>query len=191
MTDYIGKHFGNLTVIGSTAQRKNGYTVWCCRCDCGNEILLDTRYIQRGTITDCGCMNRVKPGTLDLKGRRFGRLIAIEPTEERGYNGEVVWRCRCDCGKEVKTTTGQLRKGYKKSCGCLSHPPLKDYVGKQFEYLTVKEYAGKWCGLHHWRCVCQCGNEVVVGQTNLQSGQTASCGCLRGWSSNRYLVQPV
>lgn len=28
-----------------------------------------------------------------------------------------------------------------------------------------------------WRCRCDCGNETVVGQTNLQSGHTSSCGC--------------
>ena len=188
MRNYCGVRVGNLTVIDSTAQRKNGYTVWRCRCDCGNEVLLDTRYIQRGTIRDCGCMKRVKPGTLDLTGMRFGKLTAIEPTDKRDPDGNVMWLCKCDCGKEIITSLGQLRRGYRKSCGCVSHPPLKDYVGKQFEYLTVKEYAGKWGGLQHWRCICQCGNEVVVTQSNLQTGHTASCGCIRRWSSNRYLV---
>lgn len=45
--------------------------------------------------------------------------------------------------------------------------------------LTVTGYAGKEDGQHLWRCKCDCGKETVVGQTNLQSGKTKSCGCLQ------------
>ena len=33
--------------------------------------------------------------------------------------------------------------------------------------------------MHRWKCVCDCGNETVVGQTLLQTGKTKSCGCLQ------------
>ena len=59
----------------------------------------------------------------------------------------------------------------------MSHPPLKNYVGKRFGMLTVLEYAGKRDGMHRWRCLCDCGKESIVGQTLLQSGKTKSCGC--------------
>ncbi|MBP3210369.1 MAG: hypothetical protein J6M64_10785, partial [Oscillospiraceae bacterium] len=49
-----GTRIGHLTVLDATDQRKGRYIVWRCKCDCGNEILLDTRALQRGTITDCG-----------------------------------------------------------------------------------------------------------------------------------------
>lgn len=73
----------------------------------------------------------------------------------------------------------QIQSGYRKSCGCLSHPPLKEYVGKRFGRLVVTGYAGKWAGMHRWRCICDCGNETIVGQTLLQTGKTKSCGCLQ------------
>ena len=28
-------------------------------------------------------------------------------------------------------------------------------------------------------CICDCGNETIVGQTLLQNGKTKSCGCLQ------------
>lgn len=180
MSIQIGHRVGRLTVAEPTGERRSGYTVWRCKCDCGGEILLDTRYLQRETIKDCGCRSKVKPGQKDLTGMRFGRLVAIEPTEKRAQSGGTIWKCRCDCGKEAMAVSTQLTQGYKKSCGCWGHPDLKDYVGRRFGNLTVVEYAGKRAGMHRWKCRCDCGNEAVVGQTNLQSGKTKSCGCLQG-----------
>lgn len=174
----IGYRVGKLTVISRTDERKGGYIVWNCRCDCGNEIKLDTRCLQRGTVTDCGCISVVKPGMLDLTGQRFGKLVCIRPCEEKDHRGNTQWICQCDCGTTCTATLHEMRSGYKKSCGCLSHPPLKDYIGKRFHMLTVTEYAGKYDGMHHWKCRCDCGNETIVGQTRLQSGKTRSCGCL-------------
>ena len=175
----IGYRVGMLTAAERTDERKNGYTVWLCRCDCGGEIKLDTRCLQRGTVTDCGCRSVVKPGMLDLTGQRFGKLVCIRPHEEKDNSGNTQWVCKCDCGNTCVAALHQLRCGYKKSCGCLSHPPLKDYVGKRFHKLTVTEYAGKRNGMHRWKCLCDCGKETIVGQTMLQSGRTKSCGCLR------------
>ncbi len=174
----VGFRIGMLTVTAPTGKRKNRYTVWECRCDCGGRILLDTRCLQRGTVRDCGCLSRTRPGQRDITGMRFGKLTAIEPTELRAED-TVVWRCRCDCGKEALASLHQLQAGYRKSCGCLSHPPLKDFVGKHFGNLVVVAYAGKENGIHRWKCRCDCGEETVVGQTHLQRGKTKSCGCLQ------------
>ena len=174
----IGFRIGKLTVGAPTKQRKNGYTVWKCNCDCGGTIFLDTRCLQRGKITDCGCISKTRPGQKDITGMRFGKLVAVEPTDIRD-GGTVVWRCRCDCGKEILTSLHQLCSGYRKSCGCLSHPPIKNFVGKRFGRLVVLAYAGKRGGMHRWRCRCDCGKETVVGQTLLQTGKTKSCGCLQ------------
>ena len=174
-----GIRIGHLTVVQETSERKNGYIVWLCRCGCGKEIRLDTRTLQRGTVTDCGCRTKLNARQKDLTGKRFGHLVCLAPTEERCGDGSTVWLCRCDCGKECKVASTHLTKGYKRSCGCLSHFPLKDFVGKRFGRLVVTEYAGKWDGMHRWKCQCDCGNETVVGQTLLQSGRTKSCGCLR------------
>lgn len=175
----IGYQVGHLTVESPSDERKNGYTVWNCRCACGGTIALDTRCLQRGTVRDCGCQSRVKPGMKDLTGRRFGKLVCVSPTDARGLSGGTVWECRCDCGNTCLAVSTQLTHGYKKSCGCLSHPPLKELIGQRFGMLTVVSYAGKRAGMHRWKCLCDCGKETVVGQTLLQSGKTKSCGCLR------------
>ena len=175
----IGYRVGALTVTEQTDQRRGGYTVWRCHCDCGGQIDLDTRYLQRGTITDCGCKTKVRPGMIDLTGKRFGKLVCLRLSNEKDERGNTQWVCRCDCGNTCLAAVPQLRSGYKKSCGCVSHPPLKDFIGKRFGRLTVTAYAGKRAGMHRWECVCDCGNKTVVGQTLLQTGKTKSCGCLQ------------
>lgn len=53
---------------------------------------------------------------LDLTGKKFGRLIAVEfagSTFDKSY-----WICRCDCGKNKTVYTQHLKNGYTRSCGC-------------------------------------------------------------------------
>ena len=54
----------------------------------------------------------------DITGMRFGRLVAIEPTNRRCC-GRVYWLCRCDCGNVCETLSGNLLGGNTRSCGCI------------------------------------------------------------------------
>lgn len=54
----------------------------------------------------------------DLTRQRFGRLIALKPTDER-YRGSVVWECECKCGAVCFIGAGNLRSDNTQSCGCL------------------------------------------------------------------------
>lgn len=56
---------------------------------------------------------------LNIKGQRFGRLTAISCTGEK-QNGNYMWRCLCDCGKEVVVKADHLRRGDTQSCGCIN-----------------------------------------------------------------------
>lgn len=59
---------------------------------------------------------------LDIKGKRFGRLVAIERVQNVGK--KVSWRCLCDCGKETNVLTTNLTTNRIKSCGCLKDQKL-------------------------------------------------------------------
>jgi hypothetical protein len=59
------------------------------------------------------------PKLIDLSGQRFGRLVVIERCGTRNTHPE--WLCKCDCGKQHKVTTNQLKRGTTKSCGCYGH----------------------------------------------------------------------
>ena len=54
----------------------------------------------------------------NLSGCRFGKLTVIERAPNNA-NGKVMWRCKCDCGKETVVISSRLYTGKTKSCGCL------------------------------------------------------------------------
>lgn len=58
----------------------------------------------------------------DRAGEVYGALTIIGPTEKRANNGEVVWLCRCECGKQVErlqtTLIRSVKLGFIPSCGC-------------------------------------------------------------------------
>lgn len=63
----------------------------------------------------------------DITGNRYGKLVALYAVSEHyGDYGASVWRCRCDCGREVNVTYSSLLSGNKKSCGCLKEECQKN-----------------------------------------------------------------
>lgn len=63
------------------------------------------------------------PPKVDITGQRFGRLVAVKPTDKRAGTGSIVWECRCDCGKVVYEPANRLRYHTSNvtSCGCGKH----------------------------------------------------------------------
>ena len=54
---------------------------------------------------------------LDLKNKRFGKLLVLEKIgKDKSRN--VMWKCKCDCGNETTSTSRDLNRGHKTSCGC-------------------------------------------------------------------------
>lgn len=49
------------------------------------------------------------PSVIDLTGQRFGRLVVVERTENKGV--KVQWKCLCDCGRYCSITSDMLLKG--------------------------------------------------------------------------------
>ena len=59
-----------------------------------------------------------------------------------------------------------------------------DRTGQKYGHLTVIERAENYVSLKgsegvRWKCLCDCGKEVIVCSTSLVSGSTKSCGCYR------------
>lgn len=132
--DITGQRFGKLTAI-SRVENQNGKTAWLCICDCGKTKVVRTAMLKNGRTYHCGCEIRYNNNSqLDLTGRKFGRLIALEATEKRDKKGSVVWICRCECGNTVEITADSLVHGNTISCGCRKQE-IKDSIGDKLTFV--------------------------------------------------------
>lgn len=75
--------------------------------------------------------------TLDLHGKKFGLLTAMNASGKSGSN--ISWLCKCDCGAETEVRSSHLVSGATRSCGCLSGGRPTHGLRKAKEY---KVWAG-------------------------------------------------
>lgn len=110
-------------------------------------------------------------------GNKYGKLLVID--RDKTKKGKAYWICRCDCGNIISACGSSLRRGKKKSCGCLEKQAI-DETGKKYGRLLVIERVKKENNKNaYWLCKCDCGNEVIVAGNNLRNNSTKSCGCYR------------
>lgn len=123
LIDLTGKKFGRFTVIKREKNNSHGQAMWECECECGKRKVVAGYNLRNGNSQSCGCLKneliaeKGKQNAVDLTNKRFGKLVAIEPTEKRS-NTHIVWKLKCDCGNIHYACTSDLRKGHVQSCGC-------------------------------------------------------------------------
>lgn len=109
--DLTGERIGRLVVI-EKIETKPKQSLWRCKCDCGNEVILPYYKLSHGAIKSCGCwLKRIKPG------ERYGRLVVLELVGTNKFGG-VVCKCQCDCGTIKNFDASHLISGKVVSCGC-------------------------------------------------------------------------
>ena len=117
----------------------------------------------------------------DLTGQKFNMLTIIK---ELGHK-QVL--CRCDCGKIGVYPKYKVKKGIRKSCGCLKYKNKIDLKpGDRFGMLTViKKSPTKKGHPNEWVCQCDCGNMKIATSSGLIRSVTTSCGCQLKKSSKK------
>ena len=65
------------------------------------------------------------PEKIDLTGQPFGRLLVLYEFG-RAKNGDVLWKCRCDCGNECVVRGDALKNQRTQSCGCLKLERIRE-----------------------------------------------------------------
>ena len=115
--------------------RKSNRRTWLCKCDCGNFREVTTHELCGGNVTSCGCGNSRSYPYRELSGQRFGRLTVIEKTEKRSEKGSVLWRCRCECGKEKLFSEDALVHGNCISCDCYRETELPKKLNARLHHV--------------------------------------------------------
>ncbi len=124
---------------------------------------------------------------IDLKDKRFNKLLVIEATKNKNSRAGKYWDCKCDCGEIKSYRSDVLRKTDIQSCGCtLDHVKVGDKFGK----LKVIERLGriKKGRSIFWKCECDCGSgkEVIFSSHTIKDGGYRSCGCLKNPSGKKH-----
>lgn len=201
--DLSGQHFGKLTVIEDTGERKNRQVVWLCQCECGNTTKVVGQSLRSGHTTSCGCKN-FETKAENLIGQKFFNLTVIERAGSSEHRA-ALWKCKCICGNERIVTTSELKNGDAKACReCASTNPNFNYsetiwykkiYNHTFGRLQAIEPTDNKDNAGHiiWKCKCSCGNpnDIFVASNRLITGNTQSCGCLFGKSKGEEEIEQL
>ncbi len=166
---------------------------WNCICKCplcGSIFKTKLYSVSKNDTKSCGCLDKKhrkefgEQAKTNYVGKRFGKLLVIEETEERTNDGSIIYKCKCDCGKDCYVSSKLLSSGDTKSCGCLKHETgqylIKDLTGQKFGKLTViNDSKIRKNNKVIWNCRCDCGNIVQVRGNDLKNGKILSCGCIK------------
>lgn len=191
----IGTRFGHLVVLEHSDQKSSdGKRLWKCQCDCGTICYARSSDLRAQKKQTCGCRSWGNKTRLDLTGKVFGELTVLEKLPDKIEHGRryAMWRCKCNCGKEIQVSTSNLRSGNTKSCGCygksiLGKSRFIDHTNERFgKLVAIKYHPGDKNHVGKWECKCDCGNIVNVKTYALVSENTQSCGCMQ--SKGEYAI---
>ena len=131
LIDLTGK-YGRLTVLERAEDDKWNHRRYLCRCECGNEVVVDRSNLRSGNSKSCGCLFAAE----DLIGKTYSRLKVLKRVEN-GKNFMRRYLCRCECGTETVVRAEHLKSGNVSSCGCLARELTSSRRGEKH---------GRWKG---------------------------------------------
>lgn len=142
--DITGLRSGKLEAIRCVGRTAWKDQLWECRCDCGKTCIKRRGNLVRSRTHSCGCSRHVGSprAKTEIKGRRFGLLIAIELSRHTRRK-EAVWTCKCDCGSTKDVRRPLLLNGNVKSCGCLKFKKRTCRMCRKAKFLTAFPSNGK------------------------------------------------
>lgn len=119
----IGTQINKWTILDIIPSNKeHSHTSAMCRCQCGTIKEVRLSYIINERSKDCGCGRKKmlrETRTKNLVGQRFGKLTVIELLENSDKFNRRMYRCKCDCGREMIASSICLINEHTLSCGCL------------------------------------------------------------------------
>ena len=223
--ELINTKFGSLKVIAfdhfEKIDTKNKGTYYRyfykCKCDCGNEVIVERSILTTGQKKSCGCLSKEMQKKLldkkrqenfeELSKRKYGRLtvIGFDHIERKNSKNNKdlyyrYWKCKCDCGNEISVIEGNLKRGTTRSCGCLEKDLIKKRVEERFVDISGKKYGkltaismirkkdSRGTNAEYWKCRCDCGNETIVLKNSLVKNKVKSCGCEKSRAGKEFAI---
>ena len=190
----IGQKINRWTILEITHPGKQAYAT--CQCECGTIKSVRVLNILYGYSKDCGCGRKKllrEKETKNLVGQRFGKLTVTELLEESNKFKRRQYKCKCDCGNEIITSSICLISGHTKSCGCLlsyhnmyidqfltknqinhisEYPVIIDNIRYRYDfYLPEYNLFIEYDGEQHYIPPKYCGDNIEANQKILEKTQ--------------------
>ena len=143
-SDFIGKKFGEFTVLKFAYTNKKNVKKYTCVCSCGKIIDVNVYNLKNGKSTNCGCKRKEKNKKKlqkDIIGKKFGKLTVIRENGKTAYN-KILYRCKCDCGGTCDVIAQNLLSGHTSSCGCIrsKNNVILEEAVNELGYDSIREY---------------------------------------------------
>lgn len=203
-TNFIGKKFGKLTVIGIGHNGVQNTFICNCECNRSENIEYSASMIYNGYKKQCNiCSKEMSDDALitkrysstllaNLLGQKFGKLTIKSIYKD--IDGCTVARCDCDCGtkdKDVFLSNLYRDVNGTRACGkCRIAPNAKydneEYIGKTINNLTILDIK-KEDGKVYWKCRCEWCDKHNINwfkAYGVASGNNKSCGCMQSYAEN-------
>jgi hypothetical protein len=56
--EITGQRFGRLIALRFSYRNRHGQGYWICRCDCGNEVIVQANALKTSNTNSCGCLRK-------------------------------------------------------------------------------------------------------------------------------------
>lgn len=98
-SDFVGRRFGRLLVVGRLGRDRNRHSIWDCLCDCGWQLAVRQPSLVSGNTSSCGCLHReIVVETSTKHGHAANR--ALTSTYQ---SWAAMWaRCRSKKGRRYR-----------------------------------------------------------------------------------------
>lgn len=201
--DKTGNRYTRLLVIKLHSYGGKGNTYWECLCDCGKTVYAEQGSLRnKRSLQSCGCIHQdimkevFKNNRKDITNQKFNRWTALRRVD--GRNKLCLWECQCDCGKYGKVPITALKRGYSKSCGCLTLEKNKSRTREKShrwnpnlteEERQLSKTRGHNPELHQWRKEVYKRDYWTCQITKIKSTrkQKICAHHIEAWNSNKEL----
>lgn len=143
----IGERFGRLVVEKELEPKRKNVRSFKCKCDCGNETIVQMSDLLHKMTRSCGCLRKEatrERNEIDLTGQTFWELTAIKRIDNLfNSNGKQInkWLFRCSCGREIAAYPQNVKRGMSKSCGHMGRSAAEYEINKFLkEHNVIYDY---------------------------------------------------
>ena len=201
--DLTGQRFGRLVATTQTGKNKWGNPMWLCKCDCGEERIVNCHNLLRGHSKSCGCLQREATSkansTHGMRSTRLYRTWAhmrdrcYNPKDKRydQYGGRGIKVCEEWCNSFQAFYEWAMENGYSDDLTIDRIDVNGNYEPSNCRWETLKAQANN---RSNNRLICIDGESLTLSQWLVKKNmkkETFYERLRRGWSEEKALLTPV